>query len=131
MSAIKIILTIIILYLIYKSFNKSSFIPIPTRRWSPPTKKPSEKKVNWNDKLITEELSPEDIARHKKDMTSQAPMFSTGAGYSIVEEDSTNPAFSQFYGLNRPSYVPILPNQRQITDIDVARFKNNKRLNWN
>jgi hypothetical protein len=145
MSAIKIILVVIILYLIYTSYySHSSFVstsqPKPLMQHHAPPAAPvrrtnsdlasQQPSVTWNDKLVKEELTVEDINRHKKDMDSQAPMFSTGAGYSIVEEDSTHPAFTQFYGLNRPSYVPILPDQRQITDIDVTQFKKNKRVSW-
>lgn len=85
---------------------------------------------SWSDKLIREELSESDLQRHYNDMVRQAPIFSSGAGYSVVAEDNTSPAFTDYVGLFPPSYVPILPDQRQVTDLDVKQMLTRKRVKW-
>lgn len=143
MTILKVILVLIILYLIYRYWFASSFVAVNSRTQTAPYSEivsvpenpgivpyPLQPGISWSNKLLREELSPEDWQRHYDDMVRQAPIFSTGAGYSVVADDNNNPAFTQYYGLFRPSYVPVYPAQRQVTDIDVNVMKRNKRVRW-
>ena len=82
---------------------------------------------NWEEHLANSTISPEDKARHVESMVKQVPIFSGGASYSIVEPDNTSPSFTNYVGLFRPAYVPILDGQRQVVDIDTEQLKKNKR----
>lgn len=133
MYTIIVILIIIValIIVIYTIYRRESWPINPRESWpANPNVKNVKKNSSWTDKLIREELTEDDLKRHYNDMVRQAPIFSSGAGYSVVAEDNTSPAFTDYVGLFPPSYVQIDPGQRQITDLDVSQVLTRKRVKW-
>lgn len=133
-----LIIVIIILWILYKYFISSGFLGyyrneyLRNKRKLVPHKRYYRRMHPelWTDKLIKEELSPADLERHDRDMVRQSPIFSSGAGYSVVDEANTSPVFTYHNGLFAPDYVPVAPGQRQVTDIDIEQLKSKRRIKW-
>lgn len=144
MSILKIILIMIIIYIVWKMFfRRESLISSGSDLYYeygdiPYSQKDAQKyyndiknmgKLSYTEKIKVDELDEETVDAHYRDMVKQLPIFSSGAGYSIVEEDSTSPVFTNYTAFSRPEYVEILPNPRQIPSEDINVLKENNRRN--
>lgn len=125
-----IVIIIFVLWWLHKkreSFESSINSPIYYNDLPTSIQKNNKHQENWEEYLANQTLAPTDRARHRESMIKQQPIFSSGAGYSIVEPDNTSPTFTNFVGLHRPEYIPIGDGQRQVIDIDPDQLKKNKR----
>jgi hypothetical protein len=140
MGLLGIILLLIIIYIgyryykyYYEGFLSPSVIKSRTNRERFDEKKKIAqifKQKDWGKELLETQITPELKARHQRDMVNVTPIFGSGAGYSQVADDNNNPAFTNWIGLSRPSYVPILPGARTIPDIDIDVMKRMNSVSW-
>jgi len=134
-----IIIIVIILYFIYKYYGESFSEYIPHKikhnnrrdRFSEYNTTPLQNTPrSWGQSLRDNQITPDIKARHQADMVDVTPIYSSGAGYSEVEQDNNNPAFTQWRGFTRPDYIPLLPDARQLPDIDIEQMKNFHTISW-
>jgi hypothetical protein len=85
---------------------------------------------SWMDIVKQTELDPSIEDNHAR-FVRDATRFSSGANFTAVADDNTNPAFTNFIGLRRPSHVAVGPDARQIPDIDENVLQRNKPFRFN
>lgn len=139
MSILEIVVILIIIYVIWRYMFKEPLISEGSDLYYDATiPKENDAKEYYNQLKLTptksytemirnNELDEETIESHFRDIVNQTPIFSSGAGYSIVEPDSTSPTFTNFAAFSRPEYVEILPNPRVIPSEDIDQLKKNNR----
>lgn len=142
MSILKILVILLILYLVWKYFLKKenllsngseiyNLYSTPVDLVNEADKYYTEKKNNnsksYMEMITNNEIDKETAASHYKNMVKQSPIYSSGAGYSVIEEDNTSPTFTNYNSIFKPEYVKMLPNPRQIYSENIDILKENTR----
>lgn len=141
MSILKFLVILLIIYILWKIWSKrENLISIDSDIYHLPIASDianSKKYFNslknstgksYMEQIKNNELDEETVQAHYRDIVKQGPIYSSGAGFSIVEPDNTSPMFSNYTAFSRPEYVPIQPNPRQLQGEDISLLmKNNRR----
>jgi hypothetical protein len=85
--------------------------------------------IPWTEMIKTTDLDGSVHINHNQ-FVADVRRFSSGANFTSVADDNTNPAFTNFVGLRRPQHVDILPDARQQPDVDQDVLARNKPLIW-
>jgi len=82
--------------------------------------------LDWSEELV-ENIEPK-IKQEQKNFVNNVRRFGGSATRNFVIEDmSTNPAYTNFYGFKRPAFIPVRKSNREQPSFSTEVFKNFRR----
>ena len=137
MSILSIIIVLVILYILWRYFIKKEGLETVWPSMYDETTMPDEMDKyyaglksgakSYMEKITNDTVDKETADAHYRDMVKQKPIYSSGAGYSVVDPTNTSPTFTNYTAFSKPEYVPLLPGLRQIYSENIEILKDNVR----
>jgi hypothetical protein len=79
----------------------------------------------WDERIKVTDLDPSVFMNHQG-YVADVRRFSSGANFTSVADDNTDPSATNFVGLRRPQHVHIGPDARQQPSVDQSVLQRNK-----
>lgn len=84
---------------------------------------------SWEDAIKADNIDPSVHSNHRE-FVKDSSRFSSGVGFSALDDESRSRAAMNFQGFRRPQHVPIGATARQQPDVDETVLQRHKEFRF-